>query len=96
MSPRHSGCKKNITHEVIVDSDDEDFEVVASDDLCIVYCFHDLSSSVCSLDDEDVDDVQNKSHRNSKHTSNRTKLSGKHGVFGKKPAPAVESDKDEV
>ena len=37
MSLRRSGRKKNITPEV-VDSDNEDFEVVASDDLCVVYC----------------------------------------------------------
>lgn len=63
--------------------------------LFTVTFFHDLSS-VCSLDDENVDDIQSKSKQSSKRTSSHTKISGKRGVSGKKPAPAVESDEDEV
>ena len=36
MSPRRSGRKKNVTPELVVVSDNDDFQAVVSDDLCVV------------------------------------------------------------
>jgi hypothetical protein len=103
MTPRRSPRKKAISPEFIVDSDNEEFVGLVSDDQYVVSYdllsrFLDLSSSMYRLvsDDENSDSNQIQSNKN----SNRTKPP-KHRVSvrkGKKcaPTPAVESDEDEV